>query len=251
MTVRERFWPTKSGCTGSEKVPVNRVLQMSTLGFVLSFLLAHAAAQQSPIDQIIQKMDQAAANFRSTEATFEWDQYQKVVDETDSQKGKIYFRRSGGGIEMAADVTDPSPEQVLFSDSKVQIFQPKIEQVTVYNTGKDKAAVESFLVLGFGGSGKDMLKSFDVKDLGAEKLGEVSTEKLELTPKSQKLKNNIDRVLLWIDGARGISVQQQFFTSSGDYKLAKYSDIKVNERLPDAAFKLRTTSKTKTVSPQG
>src|SRR5579863_2821069 len=126
VTVRERFWPTKSGCSGSERVPVNRVLQMSTLGFVLSLLLAHAAAQQSPLDQIIQKMDQAAANFRTTEATFEWDQYQKVVDETDSQKGKIYFRRSGGGIEMAADVTDPSPEQVLFSDSKVQIYQPKI-----------------------------------------------------------------------------------------------------------------------------
>jgi outer membrane lipoprotein-sorting protein len=215
------------------------------------FLCSGGLAQAQSLDAVVQKMDQAAANFRSTEATFEWDQYQKVVDETDSQKGKIYFRRSGGGIEMAADVTDPSPEQVLFSDSKVQIYQPKIDQVTVYNTGKDKAAVESFLVLGFGGSGQDMLKSFDVRYVGAEKVGDVSTEKLELTPKSQKLKNNIDRVLLWIDGARGISVQQQFFTSSGDYKLAKYSGIKVNERLPDGAFKLRTTSKTKTVSPQG
>ncbi len=245
MTVPERFWHIKSGC--GVKRAGNRFAAVA----VAIFICLGGLAQAQSLDAVVQKMDQAAANFRSTEASFEWDQYQKVVDETDSQKGKIYFRRNGGGIEMAADVTDPSPEQVLFSDSKVQIYQPKIEQVTVYNTGKDKAAVESFLVLGFGGSGKDMLKSFDVKYVGAEKLGDISMEKLELTPKSQKLKNNIDRVLLWIDPARGISVQQQFFTSSGDYKLAKYSDIKVNERLPDAAFKLRTTPKTKTVSPQG
>ena len=244
MTGRERFWHIRSGCS------VKRAGQRFAAVVAAAIFLSLGAQAQS-LEAVVQKMDQAAANFRSTEASFVWDQYQKVVDETDSQKGKIYFRKSGGGIEMAADVTDPSPEQVVFSDSKVQIYQPKMEQVTVYNTGKDKAAVESFLVLGFGGSGKDMLKSFDVKYLGAEKLGNVATDKLELTPKSQKLKNNIDRVVLWIDGARGISVQQQFFTPSGDYKLAKYIDIKVNERLPDAAFKLRTTSKTKTVSPQG
>jgi outer membrane lipoprotein-sorting protein len=248
---RERSWHIKCGCSGSGKLPVKRVLQMSTLGLVLSFLLAHAAAQQSPMDKVIQKMDQAAANFHSTEASFVWDQYQKVVDETDSQKGKIYFRKNGGELQMAADVTDPSPEQVLFTDSKVQIYQPRIEQVTVYNTGKDKAAVEGFLVLGFGGSGKDMLKSFDVKYIGSEKIGDIDTDKLELTPKSPKLKNNVDRILLWIDRARGVSVQQQFFTPGGDYKLAKYTDVKVNEKFPDGAFKLHTTSKTKTVSPQG
>jgi outer membrane lipoprotein-sorting protein len=224
---------------------------MSTLGVVLSFLL-HAAAQQSPLDQIIQKLDQTAANFRSTEATFVWDQYTKVVDETDSQKGKIYFRRTGDGIEMAADITSPSPEQVVFSGSKVQLYQPNIEQVKVYQTGKDKSTLESLLVLGFGGSGQDMLKSYDVKYLGPEKIAGIDTVKLELIPKSQKVKDHyVNRILLWVDTARGVSVQQQLFLPEGDYRLAKYSDIKLNEKIPDAAFKLKTTSKTKVISPQG
>ena len=34
-------------------------------------------------------------------------------------------------------------------------------------------------------------------------------------------------------------------------RLAKYSDIKVNEKIPDAVFKLKTTSKTKFISTQG
>ena len=63
---------------------------------------------------------------------------------------------------------------------------------------------------------------------------------------------NVDHIVLWIDPARGISVQQQFFFGpSGDYRLAKYSGIKVNEKIPDAVFKLKTTSKTKFISPQG
>lgn len=203
------------------------------------------------LDQILKKMDQAAAAFHSTEASFVWDQYQKVVDETDTQKGKVYYRRSGSDIEMAAEITDPSPEYVIFSGGKVQLYQPKIDQVTVYNAGKDKAAIESFLVLGFGGSGQDLLKSFDVKYTGNEKVGDIDTAKLELVPKSVKVRNTFDRIVLWIDPARGISVQQQLFQPSGDYRLAKYSEIKMNEKISDSAFKLKTTGKTKVGTPQG
>jgi hypothetical protein len=38
---------------------------------------------------------------------------------------------------------------------------------------------------------------------------------------------------------------------SGDYRLAKYNDIELNQKIPDTVFKLKTTSRTKTVSPQG
>jgi hypothetical protein len=47
-------------------------------------------------------------------------------------------------------------------------------------------------------------------------------------------------------------VQQQFFEPSGDYRLAKYSDLKLNQKIPDTAFKLKTTSDTKFMSgPKG
>ncbi len=131
------------------------------------------------------------------------------------------------------------------------MYQPKIDQVTEYDPGKNRSDVESFLVLGFGGNGHDLLKSYEVKFLGPETVNAVATERLELIPKSVRLKNNIARILLWIDPARGVSVQQQFFEPSGDYRLAKYSEIKINQKLPENAFKLKTTPKTKFLSPQG
>jgi outer membrane lipoprotein-sorting protein len=193
-------------------------------------------------------MDRTETRFRSAEATFVWDQYQKVVDETDTQKGKIYFRRAGKEVQMAAEITDPANEakDVLFSGGKVQLYQPRSNQLDVYSTEKNQEEFESFLLLGFGGGGHEMLKSFDIKYMGQDKLPDGTlTAKLDLVPKSDKIRNNFDRFVLWID-ARGISVQQQIFSAS-DYKLAKYSDIKLNEKLPNNAFSLKTNSGTTTV----
>jgi outer membrane lipoprotein-sorting protein len=221
--------------------------------------LATAPAQEpakpqasDELQRVLKQMDQTAANFRTTQAAFVWDQYQKVVDEIDTQKGIVYFRRNGNEVQMAADINDPtSPKYVLFADSKVEVYQPKIDQVTSYNTGKDHAAFEGFLVLGFGGSGRDLQKSFEVSYVGTEKVNGVDTAKLELVPKSAKVRNTFAHIVLWIDRSRGVSVQQQLFEPSGDYRLAKYSDIQLNQRIPDSAFKLKTSGKTKFVSPQG
>jgi outer membrane lipoprotein-sorting protein len=238
---------------------LRRTLSLLLVLAIAPSLLTRGVAQSSPnpdapsatLEKVLGQMDTAASSFRTTEAAVLWDQYQKVVDEHEEQKGRVYFRRSGNEIQMAADLTDPDQKYVLFTGSKVQVYQPKIEQVTAYNTGKNREEFESFLVLGFGGRGHDMLKSFQVKYLGEEKIDGMDASKLELVPKVAKIRNNIDHIVLWIDPGRGISVRQQFFFGpSGDYRLAKYSEIKLNEKIPDAVFKLKTTAKTKFVSTQ-
>ncbi len=241
----------------SENPPMKTLAKMVLAGVaVMACLLSSSWAQSDSagLEKVLGQMDTAAKNFRATEAGFVWDHYYvvlKEIDESTSQKGRIYFRRENGDIQMAADIAVPDKEYLLYTGGKVQVYQPKIEQVTEYSPGKSREDVESFLVLGFGGSGHDLLKSYDVKLVGPETVNGVASEKLELIPKSEGLKKNIVRIVLWIDPARGISVQQQFFEPSGDYRLAKYSDIHVNQKLPDGVFKLKTSGKTKFVSPRG
>lgn len=220
---------------------------------IAGLLTAAAWAQnESPEpERVLGQMDSAARSFKSTAASLEWDQYQKVIDESEAQKGKVYFRRENGEVQMAIDFVEPDKKYVLYSGGKIQLYQPKIDQVTEYNPGKSRADVESYLVLGFGGSGHDLLKSYEVKFLGTETVNNIAAGKLELVPKSAHVKSYFARILLWIDPARGISVQQQFFEPSGDYRLVKYSDIQINQKIPDSAFKLKTTGKTKFLAPQG
>jgi len=217
----------------------------------LGYSATSATAQTDPLQNVLSQMDSAAASFRTTQANFVWEQYWKVVNDKETQKGTVYYRRSGKEIQMMADIADP-PKSVLFSEGKVQVYEPKLKRVTSYEAGKNREAVESFLVLGFGGSGHDMLKSFNVQYLSTETVDGVSAAKLELVPKSDRVHNIFAKIWLWIDPARGISVQQQFFEPSGDYRLAKYSDFQLNQKIPDTVFKLKTSGDTKHIeAPKG
>jgi len=208
------------------------------------------AQNDKALEAVLTDLDNSATKFRMAEASFVWDQYQKVVNETDTKKGKVYLRRSGKDMQMMAEITEPDRKYVLLNEGKIQIYQPQIDQVTVYTPG-NREEVESFMTLGFGGSGHALMKSFEMKYLGKEDIGGTETAKLDLVPKSEKVRNNLAHIILWIDTGRGVTLQHQLFEPSGDYRLAKYSDIQINQKLPDNVFKLKTTGKTKTVSTQG
>ncbi len=252
MTGRDTLCRTRSGSRNSRGSLRRLLLTLPCLVLFLPLGIALVAwSQHSSLEGVLDQMDHTAANFRTTEANFVWDQYQKVVDETDTQKGTVYYRRNGKDTQMAADITEPDAKYVLVADGKIEVYQPRIDQVTTYSPGKNREVVESFMVLGFGGGGHEMLKSFEVKYLGSEVLNGVDTEKLDLVPKAQHVRNNISHIVLWIDPTKGVSVQQQLFEPSGDYRLAKYSEIQLNQKISDSVFKLKTTGKTKFVSPQG
>jgi outer membrane lipoprotein-sorting protein len=196
-------------------------------------------------------MDTAAASFRTAQADFEWDQYQKVVDETDVQKGTVYYRRVGDAIEMMAEIKQPEPTFVLYKEGKLQVYHPKIEQVMQFSAGSNRNEMESYLVLGFGGSGEDLKKTYDVTYLGDEKIDNIGTAKLQLVPKSEKVRNYFSKVILWIDASRGISVQQKFMQGEDDYRVAKYFAIRVPAKVGNDVFQLKTSKKTQFVSPRG
>jgi outer membrane lipoprotein-sorting protein len=230
-----------------------------TFAIAGGFLLLTAVSLFSPaqsqdsvgLENVLKKMDAASAGFQTAQADFVWDQYQRVVDETDTQKGTVYYRRAGKEIEMVADIKQPDRKVVLYKDGKLQVYQPKIEQVIVYPAGGNRTELESYLVLGFGGSGQDLKKSFEVSYEGDENVDGVATAKLQLIPKSEKIRSNFSKIFLWIDLTRGISVQQKFMQTQGDYRLAKYSAVRVNGKIGNDVFQLKTTGKTQFVSPRG
>jgi outer membrane lipoprotein-sorting protein len=222
--------------------------------FLLLAVSGSRLAQAQPnasLEQVLDEMDAAGKKFSTTQANFVWDQYTSVVKDTVTEKGKIYFRRAGSETQMAVEVIDP-PKYVLLTGGKLQLYIPKSDQVMVYNLQNNQGEFESFLLLGFGGGGHALLKSFEVEYGGAETLDGVETSKLNLVPKNPKALDMFPHIVLWIDPVRGISVRQQLFQKSGDYRLAIYSDIRLNEKIPEAVFKLKTNSRTtfQTVSPR-
>ena len=200
------------------------------------------------LEEVLHRMDQTAASFRTAQADFVWKNYTSVVSTfSDPQNGRIYFRRSGNQTEMAAELLPPAAKQIVFSGGKVRIYTPGTGEVQEYDASAHREEFETFLVLGFGSGGSDLHKSFDVSYAGRENIDGAATDKLELVPTAANIKARFPKIVLWID-SRGVSVRQQLFEESGDYRLADYSNIKINSKLPKDAFKLKSSGKVKSVS---
>jgi len=207
-----------------------------------AFLAASAFAQNQPgLDQVLALLDRASAGFKSVQTDFVWDQYQKVVDEHDIQKGVMYFKRVGNATDVAADIRFPAPgKKVLLKNGSLQVLTRKSGQVTPYDTAKNRESFESFLALGFGGHSSDLTKNFQLHYAGTETVNGVTTYKLELIPKSDRVKQMFPRITLWINQQTGMSEQQWLDQGEGDYRKATFSSIKLNPpKLPDDAFRLK------------
>jgi outer membrane lipoprotein-sorting protein len=196
-----------------------------------------ALAQNANLQKVLSQMDAASANFRSAQADFSADSYTAVVQSHDVQKGTIAFRRTGGATEMIMHVkTDEgqsSLKDVLYKNGELDYYQPTVKQETILKAGSN---YERYLTLGFGGSGKDLSANWNINYQGTETIDGVETAKLDLTPKTPS--DQFTHITVWIDPKRGVSLKQQVFQESGDWRLATYSNIKLNQ-VPPSAFTLQ------------
>ncbi len=195
-----------------------------------------AQAQNADLQKVLTEMDAAAARFQSAQADFTADTYTAVVQSHDIQTGTIAFRRVGGATQMVMHVkTDngsPSLKDVLYKNSQLNYYQPTVKQETVL---KASANYERYLTLGFGGSGKALAADWNIQYLGTETIDGVETAKLDLTPKTPS--DQFTHIAVWIDAKRGVSLKQQVFQDSGDWRTAVYSNVKLNS-VPVNAFEL-------------
>ena len=125
------------------------------------------------------------------------------------------------------------------------MYEPMINQVTTLNK---LSQYESWFMLGFGASGKDLKEKWEIKSLGKETVDGVSTDKLEMVPKDPAIKSKLPKVTVWMDSDRGVSLKQRFDEGDGQYRDALYSGIKMNQSLPADAFTFKTNKATTTVT---
>jgi outer membrane lipoprotein-sorting protein len=219
--------------------------------FVGAGIVMAQAPSNADLDKVLAQMDAAAAKFRSAQANFQWDQFERVVSSTDTQTGVIYFLRSGANTRMAADIQtydgQPAKKIIVFKDGVLQFYQPQIDQMTVIHAGNKQDQFESYLALGFGGSGSDLKKSWEITYQGMEAVDGVQTAKLDLVSKVASDRNNVSHITIWVDPTRAISLKQIMFEPSGDSRTAYYRSIQYNKKISSSVFKIKTDPKTQVI----
>ncbi len=202
------------------------------------------------LESVLKQLDAAAKEFHSLTADLERTKVTVVVNDKSTETGQIQVRRDD---KMRIELTQPDPRTILRDGDTLSIYNPKAKRVEEYDLGKHRALVDQFLLLGFGTSGSELKKSFLVTLQGEELLDKKKVLLLELTPKSDTVRNQVSKIQLWVDQSTWIPVQQKFFeTGTGDYFTVHYTNIARNVPIPDSRFKAhwpRGTTKVK--GPQG
>ena len=218
------------------------------LAIVLATVALVIPAKSQSLPEVLHQMDAASTRFRSAQADFRWDLYERVVRQTTTQNGSIYFEKNGSSTQMGAKIEPPYTKFLEYKNGTLRLFDPGADHLTVLHAGANQQQYESFLTLGFGGSGTALAKSWNITLQGHETLnddsGPIDAVKLDLVPKDPKVAENVTHITIWVDLKRGISLKQQFFLPSEDQKTATYTHIRYNQKVNTASYAIKTDKKT-------
>jgi outer membrane lipoprotein-sorting protein len=204
--------------------------------FLATVSIAATQGQQHwTLDSVLRQLDHEAKGFQSLTANIEQTKVTVAVNDKSVESGLISVRRDE---KMRIEFTQPDARTILRAGNELFVYSPKIKRVEEFDLGKHRALVDQFLLLGFGTSGTELSKGYLVTMLGEESLDNHPVIKLELTPKSEDVRNQITKVHIWIDESTWLAVQQQFFeTGGGDYFIIHYTSVVKNPRITDDRFK--------------
>jgi outer membrane lipoprotein-sorting protein len=212
-------------------------MKIAALALILLTFVTTADAQTFTLEQVLAKMDAAGRTFQTMEAAIERTHVTVLVNDQVTDSGKIYFARKGTAPRIKIEFTKPTESFMLIDDGKYQAYLPKLKQIQEKFLGENQDKAE-FMLIGFGQSNANLQKTYDVTLLPEETINGVKTSVLELKPKSAQVAAMFTTIRLWMDQQRWIPIQTRVTEASKNYQVIKFSDIKLNGRIPDTRFSL-------------
>jgi outer membrane lipoprotein-sorting protein len=199
------------------------------------------------LDYVLSMMDRSAEDFRSLTAALDHVKYTAVVKDTSTESGEIYVRKDS---KLRIDFISPDPRTIIRNGDNLYIYTPKINRVEEFNIGKNRSLADQYLALGFGTREDSLKKSYDVSLSGEEELDGHKMAIVELVPRSDEVRKQITKIVMWVDEASWLPVQQKFLEAgSGDYFLSRYKNVMKNLKIGDGKFKADWPKGTKIEKP--
>jgi outer membrane lipoprotein-sorting protein len=230
-----------------------RKTALFALFLLLGWLALPASAGSSQnsgkltLDYVLTMMDRSAEDFRSLTAAIDHVKYTAVVKDTSTESGEIYVRKDS---KLRIDFISPDPRTIIRNGDNLYIYTPKINRVEEFNIGKNRALADQYLALGFGTRTESLKKVYDVSLAGEEELDGRKMALVELVPHSDEVRKQITKIVMWVDEASWLPVQQKFVEAgSGDYFLSRYKNVMKNLKIGDGKFKADWPKGTKVEKP--
>ncbi len=222
--------------------------------FVVYLLLigpAVVASADDNLQQVLARMDKAAVSFKAMTAQVTYITHTDVLNDDTTETGTVTMKKvQAGEVQGKVDFTAPDRKTVTIEKRRVKEFFPKINTLQIFDLDKHGEQLDKFFMIGFGTSGMELAKDYDVKVLGIESGKGQPAIHLQLLPKAPEARQYIQKLELWIpQEGDPYPIREKILEPSKDYRLVTYSDLKINPALPADALQLKLPPGVKTEYP--
>jgi outer membrane lipoprotein-sorting protein len=190
----------------------------------LCMISAGTLTYADPLDPVFARIDAAAKSFKGVSADITNTQHTALVDSDEVQTGTFKLAHIKPGqtnllISLGSQFISLDPQEG-------KLYNPKTNTVDVKSLSDKQSIVNQLLELGFGATSADLKAAYDITYVGEESIGGQNTSHLKLVPKSADTRRTLKQADLWYNDS-GLAAQQKFLYPAGDFKLVKYSNVKL------------------------
>ena len=199
-----------------------------------------AAKNTGPgLEEVLSNMDKRGQSLSSMSSNILQKKWTDILEEFDEgERGTFHFLLESQKVFLRKEIAEPQQSILVIRDGRLVFYQPKIKQAQRYDLGNNKDKAE-FLLLGFTSNKEAMKKTYAIKWLGQDRVGDRDTYVLELTPKSKTVSAHFSRIVLWIDSQLWVPIQQKLVEPTRDYLLFQFDQIKLNDGIEKSHFDLK------------
>jgi len=218
---------------------------------VCLLLAGPATLAAESLQQVLARMDKAAGEFKSMTAQVTYVTHTDVLNDNSTESGAVTMRKvQPGEVQGKVDFTAPDMKTVTIEKRRVQEYFPKIKTLQVFDLDKHGEQLDKFFMIGFGTSGIELAKDYDVSVLGTADVNSQAAVHLQLIPKSPEARRYVQKLELWIpDQGDPYPLREKILEPSADYRLVTYTDLKINPVLPPDALQLKLPTGVKIETP--
>jgi len=218
---------------------------------VCLLLAGPATLAAESLQQVLARMDKAAGEFKSMTAQVTYVTHTDVLNDNSTESGAVTMRKvQPGEVQGKVDFTAPDMKTVTIEKRRVQEYFPKIKTLQVFDLDKHGEQLDKFFMIGFGTSGIELAKDYDVSVLGTADVNSQAAVHLQLVPKSPEARRYVQKLELWIpDQGDPYPLREKILEPSADYRLVTYTDLKINPVLPPDALQLKLPTGVKIETP--
>jgi outer membrane lipoprotein-sorting protein len=212
--------------------------------------MAGTGLRAESLNDVLARMDQSARNFRTFSAKIRRTEYTKILNDKEVSDGLRIVKRANGQTIGVVQFFGKNPQTIRFAAKTVEVYYPDAKRVEIWDAGKFGKMgkqVDQLLLIGIGVSSADLRHDFDITSGGTETIGGKTTTQIQLIPKDNDLRKQVEKIEMWIAEGESVPLQVTVTRTSGDYEEAVYSDVHMNPAMPDSAFELQLPADVKRV----